>query len=211
MVQDQVRQDIAFIRNAIEEGGSYAAACSPDLMVWGTAVALGYLGTFAFIRGWLSLTPNWIWAICLGLPWLYSLRRVPARVSGRAAASIRGPMARAMSMLWLGCGVFLTTLALAVLWSNEAQDGWFGAVAAGVLGIAFFVSAWLSNLGWLRGVAVAWWIGEFAAYGLRHRAEALPLLAALMLILLAGPGAVLMARQARMRRARAGQAEALRG
>ena len=59
-------------------------------------------------------------------------------------------MARALSMLWLGCGVFLTTLAIAAIWSGDIRQGWFGAVVAGVLGIAFFVSAWLSNLGWLR-------------------------------------------------------------
>jgi len=42
VVEDQVRQDIALIRRAIEEGGAYATACGPDMLVWGVAVALGY-------------------------------------------------------------------------------------------------------------------------------------------------------------------------
>jgi hypothetical protein len=105
-------------------------------------------------------------------------------------------MARALSMLWLGCGIFLTTLGIAAMWTGEARGGWFNAVVAGVMGIAFFASATLSNLPWLRWVGVAWWIGELAIFAVRHQPEALPLSAVLMLALLAGPGLVLLQRRA---------------
>ena len=55
MIEDQAREDIAFIRRTIEEGGAYATARGPDLLVWGIAVAIGYLGTYGFIRGWSSI------------------------------------------------------------------------------------------------------------------------------------------------------------
>jgi len=192
MIEDRAREDIAFIRHAVEEGRGYATACSPDIMVWGIGVAIGYLGTYAFVRGWSPLRPDWLWLSCIGLPWLYSLRRLlPAFDRG----SVHGPMARALSMLWFGCGVFLTTLAVAAVWTGGIRQGWFDAVVAGVMGIAFFASAWLSNLGWLRWVAVLWWLGELALFALRHRPEALPLSAALMLLLLAGPGLLLLRRR----------------
>ena len=38
MAEDRVREDIAFIRRAIEEGSTYATARSPDMLVWGIAV-----------------------------------------------------------------------------------------------------------------------------------------------------------------------------
>ena len=104
-------------------------------------------------------------------------------------------MARALSMLWFGCGVFLTTLAIAAIWGGDIRQGWFDAVVAGVLGIAFFASAWLSNLAWLRWVAVLWSLGELSVFALRHRPEVLPLLAVLMLLLLAGPGMLLARRR----------------
>jgi hypothetical protein len=102
MIEDRVREDIAFIRHAVEDGRNFAAASSPDMMVWGIAVAIGYLGTYAFVRGWSPIRPSWVWALCIGLPWLYSLRRllplsievaptvrwlVPSRCCGLAAAS----------------------------------------------------------------------------------------------------------------------------
>ena len=198
MIEEQARQDIAFIRRAIEEGSAYATGCSPDMLVWGIAVAIGYLGTYGFIRGWSPIMPNALWAACIGLPWLYSLRRQLARLLGGAPPA-RGPMAQALSMLWLGSGVLLTTLAIAVCWDGEIRQGWFDAVVAGILGTAFFASSWLANLPWLRWVAIAWWIGELAIFAWRHHPEMLLLAAALMLALLAGPGLFLLTRGRRLR------------
>ena len=80
--------------------------------------------------------------------------------------------------------------------SGEARsNGWCDAVVAGVMGIGFFASAWLARLPWLRWVGIAWWLGELALFALRHRVEALPLAAALMLLLLAGPGYLLLRRR----------------
>jgi len=44
-------------------------------------------------------------------------------------------------------------------------------------------------------VAVLWWLGEIGVFALRHRPEVLPLSAALMLLLLAGPGLLLSLRR----------------
>jgi hypothetical protein len=196
MIEDQAREDIAFIRRAIEEGGAYATARSPDMLVWGIAVAIGYLGTYAFIRGWSPIAPASLWAACLGLPWLFSLRRVARGLAGGIVPA-RGPMAQALAMLWFGCGIFLTILAIVTIATDEGRNGWCDAVVAGVMGIGFFASASLTRLPWLRWVATAWWLGELALFALRHRLEALPLAAALMLLLLAGPGYVLMSRRTR--------------
>ena len=111
MIEDRAREDIAFIRQAVAEGRNYATARSPEMLIWGIALAIGYFGTYAFVRGWSPFRPGWVWALSLGLPWLYSMRRLlPAfeRACGDR------PMARALSMLWLGCAVFLTTLGVVI-------------------------------------------------------------------------------------------------
>ena len=191
MIEDQARQDIAFIRHAIEDGRGYANARSPDMVVWGVAVAVGYLGSYAFRRGWSPVEPGWLWIVCIALPWLYSLRRVAARLAGGAKVE-RRPMAAALRMLWFGCGVFLTSLGVLCAWSGDIRQGWFNAVVAGVLGLAFFVSARLSDLAWFTWVAIAWWLGEVTIFALRHDPAVAALSAALMLLLLAGPGLVLL-------------------
>src|SRR5262249_45303840 len=157
MTDEQAREDIALIRRALDEGRSYAAGCSPDLLVWGVAVAIGHVGTYAFVRGWSAVPPNWLWTAAIGLPWIYSLRRLWAGAAGNAAPRAESPSVTALRMLWFGCGIFLTTLAIAATWTDEMRMGWFNAVAAGVLGIGIFATASLAGLPWLRWIGVAWW------------------------------------------------------
>jgi hypothetical protein len=190
VVEDQAREDIAFIRRAIEEGGAYAIARSPDMLVWGVAVAIGYLATYSFVRGWSPIGPNVVWTICTILPWLYSLRRLVTRAGGGKPAS-RRPMAQALAMLWLAIGIFITITMIVAMATGALREGWSSAVVAGVVGIGFFVSSWLGNQPWLRWVGVGWWLSDLALFALRHEPEALPLAAALYLLLLAGPGYVL--------------------
>jgi hypothetical protein len=193
MNADAAREDIAFIRRTMEQGRRVAGAWSPDMLVWGIAVAIGYFGTYARVRGLWTVDPDWLWLACILLPWAYSLRRVPRRLFARAPdVAVERPLAAPLSMLWFACGISLTILSLALIVSGEPNAWWINPAAAGVMGIGFFVSSFLSNVVWLRWVGVAWWAGELAAFALRHRAEGLLLAGALMLVLLALPGLVLM-------------------
>src|SRR5262249_32761603 len=144
--------------------------------------------------GWLPFTPGWLWLACIGLPWLYSLRRPLRRLVGDGQPFRANPMVVALRVMWFGCGIFLTLLALAASWTGDIREGWFDPVVAGVMGAAFFATSWFANLVWLRWVAVAWWAGELVTYALRHRPEAPLVSAILMLLLLAGPGLVLVMR-----------------
>ena len=189
MDEDAVREDIAFIRRTIEQGRRIAGAWSPDMLVWGIAIALGYFGTYARVRGYWTTDPNWLWLACILLPWAYSLRRLPARLFARAPDALaERRLTSPLTMLWFACGIFLTILGLAVIASGERNPWWINPAAAGVMGIGFFVSSFLSNVVWLRWVGVAWWAGELAAVALRQRAEGLLLAGVLMLALLALPG-----------------------
>lgn len=192
MVDDGVQADIAFIRNALEEGRAFARTRSPDMAVWGLFVAAGYLGTYAFARRWWSIDPNWIWLVCIVLPWAYSLRRFWLRLFGRdIAVPVRSPTARAFAMLWLGSGLSILTLAIAANWSGmQTAYHWYDAAVACVLATAFFAGSFLCNVGWLRFVAVAWWAGALLMFG-AHGEAVLLFGAAWMLAFLAAPGLVL--------------------
>src|SRR5215472_2759735 len=98
---------------------------------------------------------------------------------------------QALRMLWFGCGIFLSLFSVVVIVAGDMRQGWFNAVAAGIFGIAFFVSSYLCNLAWMRWVAAGWWGAALLLYALRHRLEVLPLSAVLILVLLALPGLLL--------------------
>ena len=191
MVDRGVEADIAFIRSTLEEGRAYARRRSPDMFVWGLFVAAGYLGTYAYVRHWSSVDPNWVWLAAIAIPWAYTLRRWWFWLLGsRLATPVRSPTARAFAMLWLGSGISLLTLAVAANWGGVAAYHWYDAAAASILATAFFSGSFLCNVAWLRFVAVAWWIGALLLYGLRGDGVLL-LGAAMMLLFLAGPGLIL--------------------
>jgi hypothetical protein len=76
MNEDAVRDDIAFIRRTMEQGRQVAVTWGADTLVWGIAVAIGYFGTYARVRGLWNANPAWLWTACIVLPWAYSLRRL---------------------------------------------------------------------------------------------------------------------------------------
>jgi hypothetical protein len=194
MSEDAVRDDIAFIRRTMEQGRRVVGSWSADMLVWGIAVTLGYAGAYARVRGWWTLDPNWLWTGLVVLAWLYSLRRV-RRLASRTDAAAARLMRSPIGMLWFACGVFLTITSFAVIFATAPNTWWInGAISAGVMGIAFFVTSFLCDLPWMRWVALAWWLGEVAMFVLRQQPEGLLLGGALMLVLLAVPGFVLMRR-----------------
>jgi hypothetical protein len=187
-----IEDDIAFIRRTVEEGRSYARGRSPDLMVWGLFMTVGYLGTYAYVLRRSPLTPEWLWPVCVVLPWIYSLRHIFLRRFAGTSARARAPMAQALSMLWLGCGISIAVLAVTANWTIPTHAPWFDSAVAAILAIAFFAGATLCNLGWMRAVAVGWWIAVPVMFALRNSILVLPAGAAFMFLLLAGPGAILL-------------------
>lgn len=190
MTDDQARADITMIRAALEEGRSYATARSPDMIVWGCLIAAGYLGTWASVTGHLPLPPLWLWLGILTAGWLiYIVLRLLGRKPGAPRLTVM-----ALRMVWLGIGIGLTITSLVGNYLGHLGMGWFDPFGAAMFGAAFFASATLCGLPWLRWVAVAWWVGELGTFWLLGNVMSLPFSAALYVLLLAGPGLALRLR-----------------
>jgi hypothetical protein len=196
VLDEQARDDLALIRQALDDGHRYATRSGPGMMIWGIALAAGFVATYARVRQWSPLGPAVVWPVAMAVPWAWWLTRMWSRNAGRAAP-LRSPTIEALRMLWLGLGIFLTSLTLIVLWSGAHPSDWLAAVAAGAMGAAVFATAWLAAIPWLRWIAVAWWIGEVALFFLRDCSEMLLVAAALMLLLFVAPGAALTIRARR--------------
>ena len=193
MSEDRAREDIAFIRNALEGGRTYARFRAPDIAVWGVLVALGYLGTFAFVDGLTGIRPTYIWWTLVALGWIFSSRHFWRRRAEGCDAAVRSDAARVLGALWLGFGI--TMMSFALLNTAAAHSpGDMNLVSAGLLGLCFFASAAATGIGWLRWVALGWWVSEFLFMAAGDTALSLLLGAALMLGLLSLPGLLLWLR-----------------
>ena len=193
MGEDRIRDDIAFIRGALEEGRVYAHLRSPDITVWGGLMALAYLGTYAFVVGAWSLRPDYVWWPLVGLGWAFSLRHVwgPRDKTADTEPTNAGCFLR---NLWFGFGITAMSYALVQAMGGLPVDG-LNLVIPGLLGLAFYVSAAATGIGWLRFVALGWWLSEFLFVALQGSDTSLLLGAVLMLGLFSIPGLLLWLRR----------------
>ena len=194
MSEDRAREDIAFIRHALEGGRKYARFRAPDIAFWGGTMALGYLGTYAFVEGFSGVYPTYVWWPLVALGWFFSSRHFWRRRSAACDGEVRGEAARILGALWLGFGI--TTISFSVLGAVAGHAaGDMNFISAGLLGLCFFVSAAVTGIGWLRWIALGWWASEFLFAAMGDRPAALLVGAALMLGLLTLPGLVLWLRR----------------
>lgn len=191
---NSLRDEIAFIKNALEEGRSYARMRSADFAVWGVAIAAGYFGTYARVIHLWSIDPRLIWYVPVGLAWAFSLRNAIPALIRRAPRTPPSPMVRTLRSVWLGYG--LTVMTLAVLASSSTDHPeWFDTVTAAMLGLCFFISGAVSGIGWLRGLAVGWWGAAAVLFVMRDQTEQLLAGGVFMLAFLFLPGLVLWLRR----------------
>ena len=183
------RHDLAAIRAAIDDGRRFAAGSGGFMAIWGGAIALADFATYVAVRGWLDVDPNIIWTAAVPLAWVATLLLAWREQRVRAVSSRAG---RTLAMTWLACGIALSVLYACTRMTGHFEPAWFLAAVAGVMGIGFFVSAELCAYRWMRAVAAAWWLGEVALFIWGTDAWILVLSGAMMLLMLALPGVVLL-------------------
>jgi hypothetical protein len=190
----KAHEDIAFIRAALEEGRAYARLRSPEFAVWGAAIALGYLGTYAYARHLWSVNPRLIWYVPVAAAWAFSLRDVIPGWFRRERLAEPSPTVRTLRAVWQGYGITAMTLAV-VVFSNTPHAAWFDAATAGMLGLCFFVSAAVSEIRWLRWLACGWWVAAAVLFLMRDNLDVLLVGAGSMVLLLFLPGLALWLRR----------------
>jgi hypothetical protein len=192
-MSDEAQSDLAAIKRAIEDGRRFTGRGGGYMVIWGAVVGLAEFATYMTRQGWLDLHLSTLWEICVPLGWIATALLWWRESSTPRVISLAG---RVVAMMWLGCGITLTLLYLSNVLTAGFQPGWFIAAVAGIMGLAFFASSYLCDYPWMRGVAVAWWLGEFGFIAGRANVEILALFGAMMLLLLALPGFVLLRKPA---------------
>ena len=190
-MDEDARADLAAIRQAIEDGRRFAAGGGGYMILWGGVIGLGQLATYATVRHHLALDPDVLWAVSIPLAWAATLFMVWREFRGRQVRTLAG---RVLSTTWFGCGITLSVLYVSTVFSGGFQPGWYLAITAGTMGIGFFATSFLCAYRWMRALAIAWWLAEAAIFAWRSDLEIVALSGALMLLMLALPGIVLVRR-----------------
>lgn len=189
-MDDRAREDIALVRRMMEESRTVVVDRGKHFMIWGLVPTAGLLFTYARLTGSPGPDPRWIWIGLLIIGWAASL--TVGLIDGRRARVGTLPR-RLLSVTWIATGISMTMIGLAGLFGPLVGGEAISGLLAAILGAPVFVTAVLTGERWLRWVAIGWWAGGTVML-FSTGPYALLLMAAMMFLLLAVPGAVLFAR-----------------
>lgn len=157
----QAELEIALIKKIMEDSRRIVAGNGMEFILWGVAVLVGVLGTYVSIA--LEKFNNiwWIWVLCIGFGWIYSIAlhwHDSSKVSGNTLAG------KIISAVWISCGIamsligFLATLTGAIVaWSISPM-------ISVVMGIGYFVSGIIYGQRWIWNLSFGWWLGSIIMF-----------------------------------------------
>jgi hypothetical protein len=200
MTQQNALDDLAYIRNVMEQTRRYTAAKGVYFVVWGVAVSVSMLLTWLQIERviggsqWAVWTPTVL--IAWGLTLYFSWKEQREGVAPYHAHLI--------GMNWTAVGVAMMCVFFIGVSRGTVHYSAISGLSALLVGIGIFNSGHLSGLRWLAGVGVLW-LANGAAMLAWPGQHTLPWMAVLLLIGQIVPGLVLMREE---RAGRAGGAAA---
>ncbi len=183
--------DLALIREMMQEGRNRIAIDGSVLALWGTLVALAFLGNWLRALGFIPLSQNTIWLTFMGSGWAltFIIGHKMDRSIGRGSPLVRGYVAA-----WTGVGLSMAgALIAAVTGAVNLSGATMGLLSSALIGSAFFLTARLFRLNWLLIPAVGWWAVFIWLSHLDYADESIFLIfAGFSAVLLLGPGIKLM-------------------
>ncbi len=144
--------DLALIRRMMEEAQQAAALDGRHLVLWGVLLAAAQaVQLVLFLAGSGPAGPYaWVGAMIAGVGGSVALgfsgRRHPTNLAIRLYGSV-----------WVGLCLTIVLLFALALAGRGIEAAHLGVVAPATTGFAFFVSAAIAGLAWLRWIALAWW------------------------------------------------------
>lgn len=204
-LNDALAGEVAYVKALAEEGRNAPLVGGILYVIWGVAMAISALATWASASGLIALPfigGLWFWVASFVIGWAASFIIGSKSMTKPGALTVGNKTARAawiavgifMSLFWIAAMAFQSRLAAA---GFEARFlfGLMFPVAFGLYGIAFFATAVAARLDWMRGFALASWIFSVAALYFIGDVRQFLVGAAGSLLCAALPGVLMMRRE----------------
>jgi hypothetical protein len=187
MTESQAQQDLAYIRQIMDESRSFATVGGNHFIIWGSVLALALAGTWLVASGAWSASMSLLWLVCISAGWLLTawLRWHQSR---RALAT--HPSGINIAKSWMALGFAMTLSFFLGTWSGSLSVAAIPGMAAAFTGVGIYLNGLLARIPWLKNLAWVWWAS--AALMLIWRSNSVyALMAVLMLLLYVIPGVLL--------------------
>lgn len=196
MNQEKAAEDLAFIRQIMDESRSFAEVGGIHFVIWGTVTGVAMLATWAIAIQILpgtaaSIWGMWVVAMAVGFGLSFWRGRQ------ERGAPVSHPVNRQIGIVWFAIGMPMLLLFFVGQSYELLRPQAIPATAAALLGTGVYLTGTLARIGWLRNLAFVWWVASIGLM-LVHGATVFLVYGLLVLALYVLPGIKLsqMARRA---------------
>lgn len=194
MTTQPLSDELASIRELVDNTRFAAVENGRYLMVWGIALSLGVAYSELQNALGLALSPWIIWVALLATAWLYTLL---ARRKEQREARARSFAGRLLANEWMTCGLSMTVAFVGGGLLGVVPSDAVAGLAAAFLAIPVIATGRLAHLPWLIYVGALWWLAALVLFAVPRAVMGVTLLACLLALFVL-PGALLTVRARRV-------------
>lgn len=155
MTQHDALQDLAYIRQVMEQTRRYTAAKGIFFVIWGVAVSTSLLLTWLQVAGTIGGSQWAVWIPSTAIAWGLTLYFAWRQQQDSAVPH----HAHLIGMNWTAVGVAMMFMFFVGMGRGTLGYAAIPGLSALLVGIGIFNSGHLSGIRWLAAVGVAWLLG----------------------------------------------------
>ena len=182
--KEKLIEDLQYIKQIVSDSRNVVVDNGKGFILWGILIILGLIGSYvdALASGYQYSGEIWIGLVLLG--WIFSYAQWYRHRGRVKKVTFAGKI---MSATWLSAGVAMTIVGFVGSLSGAYHGVYISPIIASILGIAFYLTAKVTDSKLLLYAAPAWWAGSIYMF-LFPGISTLLIMACLMLILQVTPG-----------------------
>ncbi len=161
MEKQQAELEINMIKKIMEDSRKIVVDDGIGYIVWGMLILIGMISSYFVVLTKQYSYTIWIWVILIGGGWAYSIISHLLRNSKKKASTLAGKI---LGGLWISTGISMTLIGFIGPLSHSINGYTITPLISIMLGIAYFVSGIIYGLGWVRNLAVGWWVGAIVIF-----------------------------------------------
>ena len=186
MDQQSAINEIALIRQVIDESRRFAFDNGKYYLLWGILVTLAIFAQYAVLLMSIEYFSVWIWIVAIGLGWIVSVifgMREPSRHHSFPVG------AKLVAIIWVSAGVSMMIVGIVGPLAGALHPWAICPAMAAIVGGAYTTSSIVYRLKWVTAVGIAWWAGALLMFAVKG-IETLPIYGVMMILFQIFPGLV---------------------